>query len=640
MTICRAGNRAFSLAVVFAIWGWLIAGVSVADEGTYSIEQYLNIRSTKGGSWSPDGRRVVYLTNVSGTDQVWQVPSSGGNTRQLTDGKERVAFAEYSPTQDVIAFGMDEGGNERTQIYLMNGDGTGIRPLTQNPKVIHTFGAWSHDGRYIAYASNERDERWFDVYVMEVATGKARRVFEQDGMNEVAAWSWNDRYLVVTNWESNLNNNLYLVELESLKDRHLTPHTGYATYTQVVWPFESKNFYVVSNLTQDWSKLALFRLRRGIVDFLDAAMWDTEALTISRDGKFMAYSLNVNGYSKPFLVDIDRQKTFGQIPLTGGVVNRFAFSPDAKKLLYSFTSPTAPSDLWVFDIASGTNRRLTTSDTAGIDPASFVEPEFLKYPGHGSFVVPAYFYRPRDAQRDGNGAALVYAHGGPEAQERPTFSPLFQYFLSRGVSIFAANVRGSAGYGKTYLTLDDKRNRMNSLRDYALGAEYLKKSGWIHEKRIGVIGGSYGGWVVLAGLTEYPNLWAAGVSIVGISNFETFLEKTGSWRRPLREAEYGSLANDREFLVSISPVHKADRIAAPLMVIQGANDPRVPTNEAEQMVAAVKANGRDVEYLLYADEGHGLTKLKNRLDAYPKMADFLRRHLLRPATATEKPAAN
>jgi dipeptidyl aminopeptidase/acylaminoacyl peptidase len=261
---------------------------------------------------------------------------------------------------------------------------------------------------------------------------------------------------------------------------------------------------------------------------------------------------------------------------------------------------------------------LTRSSTAGIPRNTFRTPEIVRYPSFDGREIPALFYEPEEE----NAPVVVNVHGGPESQSRPMFAPVTQYFLDRGYAVFAPNVRGSTGYGKAYTHLDDVELRMDSVKDLAYAAEWLRGRG--HEK-IAVMGGSYGGFMVLAALTEYPELWSAGVDIVGIANMVTFLENTGSYRRALRESEYGSLENDREFLESISPIHKAERITAPLMVIHGKNDPRVPVGEAKQIVERVRDNGGAVEYLPYEDEGHGLAKLKNRLDAYPRIAAFLGR---------------
>jgi dipeptidyl aminopeptidase/acylaminoacyl peptidase len=288
------------------------------------------------------------------------------------------------------------------------------------------------------------------------------------------------------------------------------------------------------------------------------------------------------------------------------------------------SGPARNADIWTLDLPDGEPRRVTFSSTAGIPPKTFRTPTLVRYPTFDDREVPALFYEPEGGGEPARTPVVVNVHGGPESQSRPLFAPVTQYFLGRGYGVFFPNVRGSTGYGKTYTHLDDVRLRMDSVRDLAHAAHWLQGRGY---ERVAVMGGSYGGFMVLAAMTEYPELWSAGVDIVGIANMVTFLENTGSYRRALREPEYGSLERDREFLESISPIHKAERISAPLMVIHGKNDPRVPVGEAEQIVERVKGNGGRVEYLLYEDEGHGLAKLKNRLDAYPKIAAFLDEHL-------------
>jgi dipeptidyl aminopeptidase/acylaminoacyl peptidase len=310
-----------------------------------------------------------------------------------------------------------------------------------------------------------------------------------------------------------------------------------------------------------------------------------------------------------------------------GVLGGFEFSPDGTCFAFTLTGPNRNPDVWLVDLPDGEPRRFTRSSTAGIPPFTFRRPEIVRYPSFDGREIPALFYEPGEASADSPAAPVVVnVHGGPESQSRPLFAPVTQYLLERGYAVFAPNVRGSTGYGKSYTHLDDVYLRMDSVKDLAHAAAWLR--GWGHE-RIAVMGGSYGGFMVLAALTEHPELWTAGVDIVGIANMVTFLENTGSYRRALREPEYGSLERDREFLESISPIHKAEEITAPLMVIHGKNDPRVPVGEAEQIVEKVRESGGAAEYLLYEDEGHGLAKLKNRLDAYPKIVAFLDENLAR-----------
>jgi len=308
------------------------------------------------------------------------------------------------------------------------------------------------------------------------------------------------------------------------------------------------------------------------------------------------------------------------------VALELAWSPDAMRLAFTL-APTADAvDIWVWDTQAGTLTRATRSALGGIPRERFVAPSLVHYPTFDGRQIPAFLYRPAGATQTGL-PVVVYVHGGPESQFRPTYNAAIQYFVSRGYGVLAPNVRGSSGYGFAYQSLDDVRLRMDSVNDLRHAALWLAEQGIADPKRIAVMGGSYGGFMTLAAVTTYPDLWAAGVDIVGIANFVTFLEQTGPWRRTLREVEYGNLEADRAFLEEISPIHHVDRITAPLFVVHGANDPRVPVGEAEQIVAALRARGTPVEYLRFADEGHGLIKRANRLVAYPAIARFLDEHV-------------
>jgi dipeptidyl aminopeptidase/acylaminoacyl peptidase len=306
----------------------------------------------------------------------------------------------------------------------------------------------------------------------------------------------------------------------------------------------------------------------------------------------------------------------------------FCWLPDSSAAFFTFCEPTGPSDIYMVRPGGEQVERLTRSWRAGLDSSQLAGAELHHFPTFDGREIPTFVFSPPDARRDGQGAAIFFVHGGPEGQTRAAFNPIIQYLANRGFTVIAPNVRGSTGYGRKYEKLDDVGLRMDSVKDLAAGAEWAARVGLAHPRRIGVMGGSYGGFMVLAALTEHPELWAAGVDIVGIANFVTFMENTGPWRRKLREAEYGSLENHRDVLERISPIHKVDQIVAPLIVVHGANDPRVPIGESEQIVARLRERGRPVEYLRYENEGHGLAKLANKLDAYPKIGDFLERHLL------------
>ena len=588
----------------------------------YEFARYLKIRGAWGASWSPDGLRVSFLTEITGVPQVWEVSSeAGGWPEQLTFHEERVSGAEYSPTENKILFGMDAGGNERLQLFLL-ADGE-VTDLTRAPEAIHYSGGFSPDGSRVVYTATRRNGTDFDVFVQKVGAdgGEPEAVWKPGGYHTVAGWGWDGSSLIVSRHHSNVNNDLYQLDLRSSEARPLTPHEGDARFSAANVTPDGESIYLATDLDGDFVRLARLDLSTLNLTYLTPDDRDVESVELSRDGRYLVASRNVEGYSDVLLFN-GRGRRMPDPVLPEGIASGFAFSPDSKRLAFTLTAPKRNPDLWVVDLPDGQPRRLTRSSTAGIPLRRFRRPGLVRYPTFDGREVPALFYELENGPDDT--PVVVNVHGGPESQSRPAFAPVTQYLLHRGYAIFFPNVRGSTGYGKTYTHLDDVRLRMDSVKDLAHAAYWLRERG--HD-RVAVMGGSYGGFMVLAALTEYPELWSAGVDIVGIANLVTFLEYTGSYRRRLREPEYGSLEADREFLESISPIHKADKIAAPLMVIHGKNDPRVPVGEAEQIVESVRGNGGAVEYLLYEDEGHGLAKLKNRLDAYPKIAAFLDRHL-------------
>jgi dipeptidyl aminopeptidase/acylaminoacyl peptidase len=583
---------------------------------SYEFSRYLRIRGASSAGWSPDGRRVSFLTDITGVTQVWEVPVGGGWPEQLTFYEERVSGAGYSPVEDKILFSIDAGGNERMQLYLLGG-GT-ERDLTGDPEAIHYSGGFAPHGDRIAYTATRRNGTDFDVYVQEL-DGEPEMVWEVSGYHTISDWGPGGSFLIVSRHHSNLDNDLYKLDLETGETELLTHHDGDARFSGARTTPDGASLYLATDLDGDFMRLARLDLSNLELKYLTPDDRDVESVELSRNGRYLAAARNVEGYSD-FMLFNGRGRRMPTPEMPPGILGGFEFSPDSRRLAFTATGPDRNPDVWVLDLPDGEPRRLTRSSTAGIPRSNFQRPEVVRYPSFDGRRIPALFYEPEED----NAPVIVNVHGGPESQSRPLFSPVTQYFLGRGYAVFAPNVRGSTGYGKAYTHLDDVRLRPDSVKDLAHAAYWLRERG--HE-RIAVMGGSYGGFMVLAALTEYPELWTAGVDIVGIANLVTFLENTGSYRRGLREPEYGSLEKDREFLESISPIHKAEQITAPLMVIHGKNDPRVPVGEAEQIVDRVRSDGGAVEYLLYEDEGHGLAKLKNRLDAYPKIAAFLDRHL-------------
>ncbi|HEV7903327.1 MAG TPA: S9 family peptidase, partial [Pyrinomonadaceae bacterium] len=618
-----------------------------AERERYGIDRYLNIRSVTSPTLSPGADRIAFLTNITGTPQVWMVGAQGGWPEQMTFYEDRVDFVEWSPDGSGLIFAKSRGGDENAQLFWLSPDGARIRALTDAPKVRHNFGNWSHDGKRISYSSNKRNKDYFDVYVMDVASGREELVYQQDGSNSAVAWSFDDRWLVVShnNEQLSLDNDLYLVSLATKQTTHLTPHEGAVQYGSVYFTRDGSALLLGTNDKREFYSLSRLDLQTKRIETLDDTQWDLAGTSLAKDGRMFAYALNRDGFSELHVREVSADGRLGAKDETvklpaNGVVGGLRFSQDNRKLALTFSAARYNGDVWLYDLKSRTLSPITHSSRAGIPQSSFVEPQLIHYKTFDGREIPAWYYKPQELLGAGNGVnvsptdkmktsmpVIVSVHGGPEEQERPAFSVTYQYFLSRGYAILAPNVRGSTGYGKAYTHLDDVRQREDSVKDLAAAVEWLKTEGGADARRIAVMGGSYGGYMTLAAVTLYPDLWAAAVDMVGIGNFESFLKNTSGYRRRLREVEYGSLERDLEFLRSISPLSRVARIKTPLMVIQGKNDPRVPYTEAEQIVKALRDRNAAVEYKLFDDEGHGIAKLSNRLIVYPLVADFLDRYM-------------
>ena len=665
-------KKLFVFAAIF-----LFAAVSFAQP--YTIQQYLSIKSAGSPDFSPDGKRIVYLTNATGTSQVWAVDAAGGKPEQLTYFDDNVSFVRWLPDNSGIIFGMARGGNENTQFYWMTPGGDAIEKLTDEPTVRHNFAGVSKDGKRIYYTSNKRNRNFFDAYSMDVESKKETLLYRYDGSMSIAAFNDAGTRLVISRngIEKSLDNDLYLLDIKSGKETHLTPHDDASEFGNV--EFLAGSLLMTTNDKREFEALVQMRQKSATGDDWSAPNletsvvygpnWDVGGVTMSEDSRMLAYSVNNDGFSELYLRKIETggkpmiatvAKNAEQIKLPApGIVGGTTFSKDGSKLAFSFSSATQNGDVWLYDIKSKKLSQVTQSDRAGIDPKTFVTPELIKFKTFDGREIPAWYYEPKrktasndnsstsqaaDLQIDvkekgtqrisfgligsiGGQPVIVSIHGGPEGQSRPGFNPLFQYYLSRGYAVLDPNVRGSTGYGKTYTHLDDVEKREDSVKDIAAAHEWLTTKGGADAKRIAVMGGSYGGYMTMAAITLYPDLWAAAVNTVGIVNWETFLQNTSGYRRRQREVEYGRLDRDIEFLRKISPIRKIERIKTPLFVIHGKNDPRVPYTEAGQVVDALKKRNAIVEYKLYDDEGHGISKLKNRLELYPLVADFLDKYM-------------
>ena len=594
----------------------------------YDIETFLNVHSATSPTFSADGKTLAFLSDVSGTPQVWCVDTDGGEPRQRTFHDDKVAFAKFAPRGGDLIYGMDQGGDVRQRFYLLPGDGSEVRTLTEDSTVIHTWGGWSPEGDRIAFAANSRDPAYFDAYVLDLGSGAAPRVMEADGLYTVEGWSPDGRSLVVKLSHASFHMDLFLVAPEGGEIKPLTLDKEPSRYFNIRWRKDGSGFYCCTDRGRENLGLAFHDLATGDLTWSRTPEWDVERFELSPDGARIAFVTNEDGYSRLAVMDA---ATGADVPLAeqppSGVIPDLAWTRDGSAIAFTLDGSGHNPDILGIEIDGGSLRRRTASRTAGIPRTLFVEPEVIRYPTFDGRQIPAFLYTPREAPPGGRHPVVVVVHGGPESQYLPTFKPEIQHFVHQGYAVLATNVRGSIGYSRTYMQLDNVHRRMDSVGDLHHAALWLGEQAAFDSRRIAVMGGSYGGFMVLAAITRYPDLWAAAVDYYGVANFQTLLANTGPWRRNHRAAEYGDPVRDAEFLKEISPIHQADRIAVPLFVAHGLNDPLVPPSESEQVVESLRARGKDVEYMTIPDEGHGFVKRHNRIAAHARVTAFLERHL-------------
>jgi dipeptidyl aminopeptidase/acylaminoacyl peptidase len=605
--------------------------VPSTDEVAYSLKRYLSIKSAYSPEFSPDGQRLAYLSDVTGVPQIWATGLSGAHApQQLTLEDERVGFLSFAPKSERIAFGIDSGGSERFQIRMLEGGGDSVVNLTDEPNVIHNWGSWSPDEDAITFSSNARSQEYFDIYVQDLDDRSKDLVYRCDGNAYPVTWSPDGSKILFEVAHAPFDHDLYVLELDDKSADLLTPHSGDAAFYSPTFDETGRFVYCVTDKDREFASVARIDVASHALEYLYAEDWDVEGLSATRDKQTLAFTVNEGGASRLMVWDL-ANKLQRELEIPEGLAAGLDWSNDGRKLAFSLSSSSANSDVWLFEFEDrmslrGSLSRVTTSSTCGIPASSFVEPALVKTRSFDEIEVPSYLYLPKRAPPF---PLVVLLHGGPESQFRPGFSPLIQFFLRFGFGVLATNFRGSTGYGRRYTHLDDVRGRMDTVKDVEFALRHVLEKYPVDKRNVAAWGGSYGGFMVLACLYTNPDMWAAGVDIVGISNFVTFLKNTGSWRRRLRIAEYGDPEADKEFLEGISPNNNAQLIKSPLFIIHGTNDPRVPIGEAEQIAEILKRHGREVHLMKFADEGHGLVKLKNRIAGYSAAVEFLMSHVSR-----------
>lgn len=588
------------------------------------ILDYLQVKSAYQLKVVPQQKELTFLTKISGIAQLWRWNVERSCPEQVTFLPDRVVDFSHSPCGTKTVVGMDCKGDERQQFFLLKDRGAVVKPLTDAPQYFHYFGGWSPCGEKISWSSNRRHPRSFDIFVQDVESGELEEVFQYDGRCDPVCWLPDGTGLIFSVQETNIDNSLYLLNLQTKEANKLPICTKQARFHSLQLTKDGQQGYLVTDREDNTMAMCRFSIDSAELERLvHVPEWDIEEVKLSSDERTLAFTVNEGGISLLSHFSLDKNNWESAAGLPKGVISSLSWLIN-DQIAFTLKSPTLPGDIWTYQISSQKGVQVTSIGRSEAIEATLIEPELRTFTSFDGLEVPYFIYAKEKA---GRSPVVVYVHGGPESQIRAEYHPVFQYLVNQGFIVAAPNVRGSMGYGREYVQLDDRRKRMDSVADLAWLVGDLSKLESVDAQAIGIMGRSYGGFMVLAAITHYPDLWAAAVDIVGISHFRTFLENTGEWRRKLREVEYGFLGEDNNFFEEIAPLNHSEKIQAPLLVFHGRNDTRVPVSEAEQLVADMKGRGQQVKLHVFEDEGHFTEKLDNHITLNQKITEFFLHHL-------------
>jgi len=593
------------------------------------FDQYFATRRYQDLAIRPDGREVAYVTDVTGNFNAWRMGAAGGWPHQITTFHDRaVRRVAYSPDGGSVLLSADREGNEREQLYVVPASGGTPRLLTAREDARYILGdePWAPDGRTVACASNAEDEANFDLITIDVETRATRRWSKESLFHAAGCWDDGGRRLCGLILRNSMHQDLVIADRETGEIREITRDREEARRQPLGFSSDASALYLLTDEGREFLGLARLDIDGGRLEWVKAPDWDVDLARMSRDGRRIVYVVNEDAVHRLHVLDrnsgIERRMT--QLPM--GLCQSVAIAADGSHAAILHDAAIRPPEILVFDLGRGGMEQVTHGMVGAIPPADMVEPEITRFASFDR-KIPALLYRPRGTPPEGGFPAVLHIHGGPEAQERPIYRPLFQYLVSQGFVVLAPNARGSTGYGKSYQRLILRDFGGADLRDFDAAARFLRSLPYVDAKRLAVAGGSYGGFAALSCATRLPDYWAAAVDICGTSNLVTFAKTAPpSWRRFMREW-VGDPEAEREELLKRSPITYVDQLRCPVLIIQGARDPRVVRAESDQMVERIRAAGGNVDYLVFEDEGHGLLKVPNQIRAYRAIAEFLERHL-------------
>ncbi|HXO19299.1 MAG TPA: S9 family peptidase [Thermoanaerobaculia bacterium] len=596
----------------------------------YTIGQFLDTVAFAGSSFSPDAGKILVSSNKTGVFNVYAVPVAGGDPVQLTRSTtDNVRGVSYFPADERFLYTSDQGGNELNHLYVQERDGS-VRDLTPGQKLKAEWTGWAHDDRSFYVLTNERDPRYFDLY-RYATDGYARQlVYKDDGGWNVGAISNDGRYVALVKTNTTADSDVYLYDAQSGSKKILTAHQGEVNHSAQTFSPDGTALYYTTDSGGEFAYLVRMDLASGKVEEVMRPQWDVQYAYFSHDDRYFVVGINNDARTEVRLFAAQGMKPIKLPDLPRADVDAIEFSRDGKLMAFYADTSRAPRNLFVDDLATGRTRQLTQSLNPAIHPEDLVEGQVVRFKSYDGVEIPGLLYRPLSADAAHPVPAIVWVHGGPGGQSRLGYGGLLQFLVNHGYAVYAVNNRGSSGYGKTFYAMDDRKHGDADLDDCVASKTTLAGLGYVAPGRIGILGGSYGGYMVLAALAFRPREFAAGVDLYGVSNWPRTLESIPSWWESERLALYKEIGDpkaDAEYLRRISPLFHADQIERPLIVLQGENDPRVLKVESDEIVAAARKHGAPVEYLVFPGEGHGISKKADQERGYTAILAFLDKYL-------------
>jgi dipeptidyl aminopeptidase/acylaminoacyl peptidase len=602
------------------------------NQQSLSIEHLYMTRSVSATDWSPDGKTIAFVSNISGRNNLWLVPAEGGWPTQLTVSDQRQTSPAWSPDGKWIAYQSDYDGDEQWDIFFVSPTTGQVVNITHTPEIAEESPTWSPNSRYLAYTVKPKTSSVYEIDIFDTLMRDTKHLTTstpKDKMNVGPIWSRDGRWIAYTQQQAKgTDSNIFVAEVATGKSILLTPHQGERLYKANDFSPDGKRLLVTSNAGNGYDNIGLLDLAAKKIEWLTQDKWEISGGNFSPDGKSVTWITNVDGNTNIYVHDLTSQKTTVLL-LPKGVNSpggaESAFTRDGSHLLYYHNGPTSPNDIWVYTLADGKSRQITNSLVAGVRSEDLVEPFLVHYPSRdGKWTISAFVYVPYNMARSGQNAAVVYVHGGPTSQTVNSFNRIIQHMVNQGYMVIAPNYRGSTGYGKEFQDANLFDMGGGDLQDVLAAADWIKQTGYLDPKKLVLMGGSYGGYLAMMGVTKAPDVWAAGVPIVPFVNWFTEIANEDPVLQQSDLATMGDLEKNKDLYRDRSPIFFADQIKAPLLLLAGGHDPRCPKEEAQQVVDAVKKRGGVAELKVFENEGHGFARVENQIDAYQRVSGFLK----------------